>query len=107
MQVKYRLSGARTDVEYCPVSMLDISPACNFGGGEVAAPDKFRVFGLSLLQPGEVFFGNDQYVRGGLRMDVLEGENVVVFMDFLRGRFAAEDAAKQAIGGRIAHVSCP
>ena len=37
-----------------------------------------------------------------LRIDVFEGEDVLVFVNFFRGNFSADDAAEQAV--RITHV---
>jgi hypothetical protein len=45
-----------------------------------------------------MFFGDDEDVGGGLRVDVFEGEDVVVFVDFFGGDFATEDAAEEAVG---------
>ena len=45
---------------------------------------------------------NDQDVRGCLRIDVLKGEYMVIFVDFLGRNLAAEDAAEKAI--RISHL---
>jgi hypothetical protein len=42
-------------------------------------------------------------VRGGLRVDVFEGEDVVVLVNFLGGNFAANHAAEEAIGGWVSH----
>ena len=50
-----------------------------------------------------MFFGNDEDVGGGLGVDVFEGEDVVVFVNFFGGDFTAEDAAEEAVGGRVSH----
>jgi hypothetical protein len=50
-----------------------------------------------------MFFGDDENVSGSLRVDVFEGENVVVLVNFFSGNFAAEDAAKEAAGGSVGH----
>jgi hypothetical protein len=102
VEVKNGLASAGADVEDGAVSLLDIALTGDLGGGEVAAADEFGVGGLGLLQSGKMFFGNDENVRGCLRVDVFEGEDVVVFVNFLGGNFAAEDAAEEAIG--IGHV---
>jgi len=73
----------------------------DLGGGEMAPADDFGVFRIRFLQSGEMFFGNDENVCGRLRVDVFEGEDVVIFVNFLRRNFAADDAAEEAI--RIAH----
>src|SRR5437588_6657036 len=97
MQMEHRLSRTRADVEDGAVSLLDVALAGDFGGGEVTASDDLGVFGLRFLESGEVLLGNYQHVRGSLRIDVLEGEGVIVLVNFLRGNFVAKDAAKKAV----------
>src|SRR5208282_968599 len=41
--------------------------------------------------------GRDQNVRGGLRVDVLEGEHAVIFVDDFCRNFLRADLAEQAI----------
>ena len=103
MQVEDGLSGAGADVEDGAVSMLDVALAGDVGGGEVAAADDFGVGGLGLFQSGKMFFGDDEDMGWGLRVDVFESENVVVLVNFFGGNFAAEDAAEEAVGGRVRH----
>jgi hypothetical protein len=93
-----RLSGAGADVEDGAVSLLDVALARDLCGGQMAAADDFGVSGLGLLQSGKMFFGNDKDVRGGLRFDVFEGEDVFVLVNFFSRDFAADHAAEQAIG---------
>jgi hypothetical protein len=102
VEVEDGLSGTGADVEDGAVALLDVALAGDLGGGQVAAADQFGVGGLGLFQSGNMFFGNDEDVGGGLRVDVFEGENVVVLVDFLGGNFAAQNAAEQAVG--IGHV---
>ncbi len=103
MQVEDRLSRAGTDIEDRAVSLLDVALAGYLGGGEVATADDFGVGRLGFLQSREMFLGNDEDVCGGLRVDVFESKDVIVFVNFFRGNFAAEDAAEQAVGGRVCH----
>ena len=98
VEVKYGLPGAWADVEDGAVSLLDVALARDLGGGEVAAADDFRVGRLGLFQSGKMFLGNDENVRGGLRFDVFEGEDVFVLVNFLGRDFAADHAAEEAIG---------
>jgi hypothetical protein len=98
VEMKHGLTGAGADVEDGAVSLLEVALAGDLGGGEVAAADDFGVGGLGFFESGKMFFGDDQDVSGGLRVDVFEGEDVVVLVDFVGGDFAAEDAAEEAIG---------
>jgi hypothetical protein len=103
VEVEDGLSGAGADVEDGAVALLEVALAGDVGGGEVAAADEFSVGGFGFFQTGKMFFGNDQNVRGGLRVDVFEGEDVVVLVNLFRGDFAAEDTAEEAVGGRVSH----
>ena len=92
--MKDRLSGAGADVEDGAVSLLDVALACDLGGGQVAAADDFGVGGLGLSQSGKMFFGNDENVRGRLRFDVFEGEDVFILVNFVGRDLAADHAAE-------------
>jgi hypothetical protein len=94
VQVKDGLSGTGADVEDGAVSLLDVALACDLSGGEMAAANDFGICGFGFFQPGKMSLGNDEHVRWGLRVDVFEGEDVVVFVDFLGGKFSTEDAAE-------------
>jgi hypothetical protein len=98
VQVKDGLSGTGADVEDGAVALLDVALAGDVGGGEVAAADEFGVGGFGLFQAGEMFLGNDEDVRGRLRVDVFEREDVVVLINFFRGNIALDDAAEEAMG---------
>ena len=98
MEVEDRLSGAGANVEDGAVCLLDIALARNLRGGEVAAPDEFGVGGLGFLQSREMFLGNDEDVRRRPGADVFEGKDMVVFVNFLGGNLAADDAAEKAAG---------
>ena len=97
------LSGTGADVKDSAVSLLDVALAGDLGGGQVAASNDFGVRGLGLLQSCKVFFGNDQDVCGGLRIDVFKGEDMVVFVNFFCGNLATDDAAEKAVGGKVSH----
>jgi hypothetical protein len=96
--MKDGLSGAGADVEDGAVALFDVALAGDLGGGEVAAADQFGVGCFGLFQSGKMFFGDDENVGWGVRVDVFEGEDVFVLVNFLGGDFAAEDAAEEAIG---------
>ena len=49
VQVKYRLSGARPDVQHSPVTLLDALLSRNICRYQMAMPDQCRVFRLGLL----------------------------------------------------------
>jgi hypothetical protein len=102
MQVEDGLACAGADVEDRAVSLLDFALARNLRGGEMASADHLGVRRFRFFQAGEMFLGNDEYVRGRLRLDIFEGKDVVVFVNLLCGNFTANDATEKAIG--IAHL---
>src|ERR1700691_4598063 len=103
VKVEYRLSGSRTDVQDGAVSVLDVALARNFGSGEMAAAYRFGIFRLRFLQSRKMFFGNDEHVRRGFRVDVFKGEDMLVFVDFLRWYLALNDTAEKAVAGGVGH----
>jgi hypothetical protein len=103
VQMKDRLPCSRTDVEDSTVTMLDIVLAGDPSGHQMTTADDFGVGILSLFQTSKVPLGNDEDVRGCLRVDVFKRENVLVFVNLLRRNFAADDAAEKAI--RVSHLS--
>jgi hypothetical protein len=98
VEVEDGLSGAGADVEDGAVSLLDVALAGDVGGGEVTAADYFGVRGLGLFESSKMFFGDDKDVSGSLRVDVFEGEDVVIVVNLLGGDFAGDDAAEEAVG---------
>ena len=103
MQVEDGLPCAWADVEDGAVSLLDFALPGNVGGGEVAAADEFGVGGLGFFQSSKMFPGNDEYVRGSLRLDVFESEDVVVLVNFFCGDLATKDAAEETGSGGVSH----
>jgi hypothetical protein len=103
VQMKHRLAGARTHIQHGTISVLDIALAGNLGGGQVALANHFGVFRLRFLQSGKMPFGNDQDMRGGLRLKVVESEDMIVLENLPRGNFAAQNAAEEAVCGFVGH----
>jgi len=97
VQVKNRLSGARTHVEHCAVAVFDAAFARNVRCHQMALADRLDIPGRGFFQPPDVFLGNYQHVGWALRVDVLKGVSVLVFVNFLGGYFATDDAAEQTV----------
>ena len=104
VKMKHRLPSSRTHVQHSAVSLLDVALACNLSRRQVAAANHFGVFGLRLFQSRKMFPGNDQHMRGSLRVDVFKGQHVLVLVNLLGGNFAAENAAEKAVAGRVGHA---
>jgi hypothetical protein len=103
VEVEDRLSGTGAHVEDRSVSLLDVALAGDFGGCEVAAANDFRVGSFGFFQSRKMFLRNDENVRGCLGIDVFEGEDVGVLVNFLSGYFAADDPAEKAVRGSVSH----
>jgi len=97
------LSGAGADVENGAVTVLDFARTGDICSNEMAASDEFGIGQFSFFQSREMFLGHDEDVRGRLRIDVFEGEDMFVFVHFFRRDFSSNDAAEDAIG--IVHES--
>ena len=66
------------------------------GGGEEPAQHRL-VLRPYLGQGVNVDLGNQQKMHGSKRMEIVEGQNLVVLVDFPGGNLAASDAAEDAI----------
>ena len=97
MQVKHRLPRTRADVKHGPVAIVDAALPCDIGSNQLASADQFGILSYGFLQAANMLFGNDQHVGRSLRIDIVEGVGMFVFVDFLGGYFPANDAAEQAI----------
>src|SRR6266852_5729045 len=63
----------------------------------MAMADRLGIAWRGFLQAPDVSLGDHQHVGWALRIDVLEGINSIVFVDFLGGYFAADDATEQTV----------
>src|SRR5882672_7297819 len=70
-------------------------------GDDEHLAERRLVAGLRIVERGDVRFGHEQDVHRRLRTDVVEGDHLVVFVDFFRRDLAADDFAKNAI--RLVH----
>jgi hypothetical protein len=65
----------------------------------MASSNDLGVCLLSFFESGDVALGDDQHMRGGLRIDVFKREHVRVFVNFLGGNLAPDNPAEKAIAG--------
>jgi hypothetical protein len=104
--VKDGLTGLRPNVEHGPVALLNPALPADFGRDEMKAPDKLRIFFLRFFQAADMFFRDDEDVSGRLRVDVLEGKTMLVFIYFLGRNLALHNSAKEAISHSGSGVRC-
>ena len=95
MKMKNRLAGAGVDVEDGAVALLvDTILACELLCHLKHVGKKRAVFRNGVVQRRDVKTWADQQVNRSLRPDVLEREDLVVFINLLRRRLACDDPAK-------------
>ena len=97
VEMKNGLARTGADVEHGSIAILDAALPRDIGGDELAAADHFCILGRGFLQSTQVLLGNDEHVRRSLRINIVEGIYVLVFVDFLGGYFTLNDAAEQTI----------
>src|SRR5439155_6536990 len=91
------LSGTWPHIQYSAITVFNSTLPRDVRGREVAATHDLSLFQGRFLQTANMFLGNYQHVRRSLGVDVFKGKGVLVFVDFLRRYFAANDATEQAI----------
>ena len=69
-----------------------------FGGEQQHAPQQRLVLGADLRHGRDVQLGDDQKMDRRPRVDVVEGKNLFVFIDFFARNLAGNDFAKNAVG---------
>jgi hypothetical protein len=104
VHVKDGLAALRSDVKYRAISIFNATLATDFRGHQVEAPDGFGIVLLRLFQSPDVLLGNHQHVRGRLRVDVLEGEGMLVFVNLLARNLATNDFAEETVCHKKAAV---
>src|SRR5215469_11563583 len=72
----------------------------------MAAANDLRIGLLGFFQSRKVSLGNNQHVRRRLGMDVFEGQDMFILMNFVGWNLAANDAAKQAVGITHRGLTC-
>ena len=97
MEVEDGLTRAWTYIEHRAITIFNAALASDLRSDQVATAYGLGIFGCGFLQAPNVFFGNDENVRGGLRINVFEGKGVGVFINLFGRHFATDDAAEKTI----------
>jgi len=99
MDVEHALTGTTIRVEQGPIAVFGKSA---FFRKRCGAADQFTdnlfVLNTDVVQRRDVSLWHDQHVRGCLRIDVVECEHAIVFVDDGRRNLPFDDFAEQAIG---------
>jgi len=97
MDVKDGLSRGGTIVKDHPEAINKVE----FGGQLCAYPhhltDKLLIFRLHERRSNNMFFGDDQKMDRRLGRDIPEGQELIVFVEFLRRDFTGNDLTEQAM----------
>lgn len=94
MKVKNGLARAAAVVEHGAIAGEEIALPGQFGGDKMQLAKDRLVRRRSIVERGEMLAGADEKVSGSLWGDILERENVVIFIDNLRGDFPGPDFAE-------------
>ena len=97
VQVKHRLSSARTNIKNSAVAVFDSALARDVCRHKMTSAHQFSILYLRFFQTADVFLGNDEHMGWPLWIDVVECEGVLVFIDFLGGDFTTNNSAEQTV----------
>jgi len=99
MDVINRLSPLEIGIDDAPVPLFENLKlrGDRFGRAKERGDEPHRLR-FHLVQSGEVFFGDDQHMNGGLRADIFEGHYLVVFEKEGAGDLAVHDFAEETVG---------
>ena len=102
MQMVNLLPALGTSVGHQPKTPLRVGVHTllqgKLGGQQKHAPQKVLVLRAHLRHGGDVQLWNDQKMHRRPRVDVVEGKNLFVFIDFFARYLAGNDFAKDAVG---------
>ncbi len=103
MDVKDGLTSIGVRVDHCAIPTVGNTLLLrDFGGEDGHSPDDLWV--AKLVERWHVLAGDDQNMRGRLRIDVAEGNAVIGLRDDLRGNLVADDATEETI---FSHARSP
>ena len=96
MNVENSLSGRVAVVDHGAVSVgVQMQIARDLSDAHQRRSDGGGVGLAQIIEAGNVLARNDQHMRGCLRVDVMERDDIAVFIDFLRGDLAVRNAAEE------------
>src|SRR5208283_418950 len=95
--MKHTLPRAAPVVEYCAIPRQQTAFLRNLCRRHLQLAQQRRIFFAGLMQRREMLARAQQYVRGRLRVDVLERKNLFLVEHQLRRNFLRTNFAEQAI----------
>ena len=92
MQVRHRLARIGAIVEHQAKTVFGEPELLrHFRGFDEKMSQHLVIVRMRFGEARNRFLGNDQDVNGRLRLDVVEGDDLVVFVDNVGGYFARDD----------------
>lgn len=96
MEVVHRLAPLGPGADDDPIAFSEPLLMGDCGGCVQQPAQQSFVSWLSMGQGGQMLLGNDEDVNRGARIDVVEGEDLIVFPDLFRGYGPGDDLAEDA-----------
>jgi hypothetical protein len=101
MQVEDGLARSGADVVDRSVAALYAPLASQFGRHQLAITDQLRIRFLRFFEVYNVSLGDDEQVSGGLRIDVLENESLIIFVNFPGWHITGDNLAEEAVSHKM------
>lgn len=96
MQMRDGFAGIGTVIDdEAKAALADVKLFGERSGFEEQMAKDLMIFRLRLGDPRNRFLGNDEHMNRCLRLDVLEGDDFVVFVENFGGDFAVDDFFKK------------
>jgi hypothetical protein len=99
MDMEDRLPGAGQAIsDDSKPPFVETQLTCDLDRGQLQFAEQKGVLGVGIEEGGEVLLGNDQDVRWGLWLEIVKGDDIVVFIGDVRGQLACGDSAEDTVG---------
>ena len=98
MQVVHSLPAIVACVHDDPVAIVQLLFACDLSRRGHQMAHQRRIFSQRLRRRANVLFGNDQQMRGRLRIDVGKADAEFVFVHAVGRNGAVDNLAEQTVG---------
>ena len=101
VQMENSLSRVRANVIHRAKSVLQLAFFGDLCGDQVGIADNFCIRLGQVIHTGNVFFGDNQDVRRRAGFDVFKGEDLLIFINFLRRYGSGDDPTEQAVSHKL------
>src|SRR5215831_4908548 len=101
VQMENGLSRVRAYVVHRAKSVLQLALPGDLGGDQMGVADNLSIRLGQVIDTGNVSFGDNQDVRGRAGLDVFKGEDLLIFVNFLRRYGAGDDLAEEAVSHKL------